>query len=282
VWAAGVREGSHQLGGWKPRESRGRHETGRQIFTLLLVVIPTISIGLGAPGAAARPVSTKALSSPTADVDHLLAQVPEPTPTPSLSPTPVLPDEIENPENEANDRGQAATDQVTGTVPGIQDEANGARGAANQESERAADQADEAAGEIGGAAGRVAEGAPNSAAGVQGGTQIQSGANSAAGVQGGTDIQSGTWTEASNANPSTDSDLVTVVAAGNDVLGEPPAEAGERDPAIGDLPAPWWLPITGSQWLRLGAIAAVILIVLGGGLVALRRRRRHGTAGWAR
>jgi LPXTG-motif cell wall-anchored protein len=241
--------------------------TGRQIFTSLLVVIPAVSIGLGAPGAVARPVSTQAaLSSPTADVDPLLAQVPEPTPTPSLSPTPVLPDETQNPVNEAKDRGRDATDQVTGTVSGVQDEANGARGEANQESARAADQADEAAGEIGGAAGQVAEGA----------------ANSAAGVQGGTDIQSGTWTEASNANPSTDSDLVTVVAAGNDVLGEPPAKAGERDPPIGDPPAPWWLPITGSQWLRLGAIAAVILIVLGGGLVALRRRRRHGTAGWAR
>jgi hypothetical protein len=226
-------------------------------FSLLLVGVTAISIGLGATAAPARSLSAREGSSSRGlDVDRLLAQVGDPTPTPTLTtdttPTPTPTDETEDTVGGANDPGQDTTDQVESTVEkareGVENAVDGVQGEGNQTSAQAADQVD----------------------------------NTTAAVQGESDLHGGAWTEASNPNSSADADLGIVVAAGNDLVREPPAGASAGDPARGDPPNPWWLPVTGSQWLLLGSVVALFLIALGSVLVAVRRRRGHQTAGWAR
>jgi LPXTG-motif cell wall-anchored protein len=261
----------------RPGESRGDMRTNRQILSLLLITVAMAYVVLSAQPPPARASSAPSETAPP------LAQVPQPTPTPSLTtptpsatstttlpPTPTPTDPAQEPLVETDDEEQDTAEDAAGSLPeggeGVEDAADGVENAAEQAGAGAGDPPDAGTGDIGDAVGQAA---------AQG-TDATRGA-----AQGETDLQAGTWAQVSNAERSSDSDLAIVVGAGNDVMGEPPAEAGERDGLLGDPPNPWWLPVTGSQWLVVAAVVALLLIALGGVLVAVRWRRRHSRAEWA-
>jgi hypothetical protein len=249
---------------------------GRRIFSAIFLGVAATFLGLGVRVAFAEALSSPGRSSfQVPATERVRAQAAEATPTPRPTPTPTPestptstttpPEESPTPPEESEDavnenEAQDPTDQVNDTVDSAENAAGEIQNEVNERSSQAAGQVDEATSEVGSAVGQAPEGAS---------------------AQGWTDLQTGSWTEASNAYPSGRSDLVTVVAAGNDVLGEPPAESSESGSVRSDRPNPWWLPVSGSQWLLLAAVVALVLIAFGSVLVAMRRRR-HGTAGWAR